>query len=144
MRREKLEGKHNFYWMCCKLMLFPGLPTVHFWPLWVFNVLETIKNWTMGRLGNDATANQTCSTLFHPRPTKQYHRFIASNRYTAITQMQSSLSCHLAFPHPACAPKKPQWSRFQTTSWKWFTNRLASQFLNQFSTFTPVVSKLVQ
>jgi len=124
-------------------VLFPGLPTVHFWPLRVFNVLEAVKNWTMGRLGNDTTANQACSNLVPPPTTEQYHRFVASNRYTAIAQTQSSLSCYLAFTCVTYAPK-PHWSRLQTTSQKWFINRFTSRLLNRFSVFTPGVSKRVQ
>jgi len=66
----------------------------------------------MGRLGNNATANQACSNLLRPHLTKQYHRFVASNRYTAIAQTQSSLSRHSAFTRIACAPK-PHWSQLQ-------------------------------
>ena len=46
----------------------------------------------MGRLGNNATANQACSNLLPPPLTEQYHRFVASNHYTALAQTQSSLS----------------------------------------------------
>ena len=108
-----------------------------------FNVLEAVKNWTMGRLENDATPNQACSNLVPPPPTEQYHRFTASNRYTAIAQTWSSLSRHLPFTHNACMPK-PLWSLLQTTSRKCFTKRFANQFLNRFSAFTLGVSKLVQ
>jgi len=108
-----------------------------------FNVLESVKNWMMGRLENDATPNQACSNLLLPPPTEQYHRFTASNRYTAIAQTRSSVSCHLVFTHTACTPK-PLWSRLQTTSRKWFTNRFANRFLNRFSAFTPGVSKPIQ
>ena len=62
-----------------------------------FYLLEAVKNWTMGRLENDATPNQACSNLVPPPPTEQYHRFTASNRYTVIAQTRSSVSRHLAF-----------------------------------------------
>ena len=108
-----------------------------------FYVLEAVKNWTMRRLENDATPNQACSNLAPPPPTKQYHRFTASNCYTAIAQTWRSLSCHLPFTHNTCTPK-PLWSQLQTTSRKWFTNRFANRFLNRFNAFTPGVSKPVQ
>ena len=108
-----------------------------------FYVLEAVKKWMMGRLENDATTNQVCSNLVPPPPTEQYHRFVASNRHTAIAQTQNLLSRHLAFAHIVCVPKL-HWSRLQTTSQKWFTNQFASRLLNRFSAFTPVVSKPVQ
>ena len=60
----------------------------------------------MGRLENNATPNQACSNLVPPPPTEQYHTFVASNRYTAIAQTQSSLNRHLAFTHIACTPNR--------------------------------------
>ena len=47
-------------------------------------LLEAIENWTMGSPGNDANANQVCSNLLPPHTTEQFHKLIASNRYTAI------------------------------------------------------------
>ena len=43
----------------------------------------------MGRLENDATPTQAYSNLVPPPPTEQYHRFTASNRYTAVVQTRS-------------------------------------------------------
>ena len=91
----------------------------------------------MGRLENNATPNQACSNLVPLPPTEQYHRFVASNCYTAIAPTKSSLSRHLVFTCIVCA-SKPLWSQLQTTSRKWFTNRFASRLLNRFSAFTPV------
>ena len=119
-----------------------GIPRPSHCPFWFassFYVLEAVKNWMMGRLENDDTPNQACFNLVPPPPTEQYHRFTASNRYTAIAQTRSSLSCHLPSTHNACTPK-PLCSRLQTTSQKWFVNR----FLNRFSAFTLGISKPVQ
>ena len=55
-----------------------------------FYVLEAIKNWTMGRPGKDANANQVCSNLLPPYTTEQFHRLIASDRYTAVAQTQTA------------------------------------------------------
>ena len=110
-----------------------------------FYILEAVKNWTMGRLENDATPNQACSNLVPPPPTKQYHRFTASNRYIILQlhrhEARSASTSHL---HTSRACLKLLWSRLQTTYQKWFINRFVNQFLNQFSTFTPGVSKQVQ
>ena len=48
----------------------------------------------LSKLENDTTPNQAYSNLVPPPTTEQYHRFTASNRYTAIVQTRSSLSRH--------------------------------------------------
>ena len=87
-RREKLEGEIS-------VILRPSYHPFLFASS--FYILEAVKNWTMGRIRNNATPNQACSNLVPPLTTEQYHRFTASNRYTAIAQTWSSLIRHLAF-----------------------------------------------
>ena len=89
----------------------------------------------MGRLENDATPNQACSNLVPPPTTEHYHRFTASNHYTAIVQTQSSTAAtsHL---HTSRAHLNRFEAGFKTTSQKWFTNRFVNRFLNRFSVFT--------
>ena len=59
-----------------------------------FYVLEAIENWTTGSPGNDANANQVCSNTLQPHTTEQFHKLIASNRYTAIAPTQPPLSVY--------------------------------------------------
>ena len=77
-----------------KLVSFPGrLPPVHFCSLQVFTYWKQSKTgrWEgLSDLENDATPNQAYSNLVPPLTTEQYHRFTASNRYTAIVQTRSS------------------------------------------------------
>ena len=71
------------------------------------------------------------SNLSPPHPTKHFHRFIASNHYTANKQTQNPFSCHLAFARITYAPKL-HWSWLQNTFWKWFTNQVANRLLSWF------------
>ena len=77
--------------MRCKLALLPGLSHRPFLITSTFYVLEAIKNWMMGSPGNDANANQVCSNILQPHTTEQFHKLIASNRYTAIAPTQTAI-----------------------------------------------------
>ena len=102
-------------------------------------ILEAVKNWTMGWLGNDVKHVLTSYLLIRPNIT------INSLCQIVILQLQTQnlFSHHLAFTHITYTPKS-HWSRLQTTSWKWFMNRFTNWLLSWFSAFTPSVSKPVQ
>ena len=139
MRREKLEAELDFYCMRCKLVSFPGLPTVHFCSLPVFTYWKQSKTgrWEGLRMMLlQIRPILTSYLLLRPNST------IDSLRQIVILQLYRHEARSAAI-HIACMPK-PIWSRLQTTSRKWFTNQFANRFLNQFSSFTPAVSKPVQ
>ena len=51
-----------FNWNC---ILFPGLPTVQVLITCGFCILQAIKNWTVGRPGNEAIANASLKCLIY-------------------------------------------------------------------------------
>ena len=120
-----IERKLDFHCIHCKVVSYrPFLIASSFY------ILEEVKkNWTVGRPVNNATANQVCSNLLPPHPTKHFRRFIASNRYTANKQTQNPFSCHLAFTRITYSPKL-HWSRLQTTFRKWFMNQITNWLLS--------------